>query len=493
MGTLPIFFHYKISKFHSIIILKRDKLGEIMSFNSLSFIFICLPIIIIIYYLIKIIPFNSKPYIDWLLLCFSLFFYFYVAGLKYLYMMVFFSVIHYSFSTTIGICINRMNIKYQIIKKALLFIDLILSISILVFFKYVGIFEFGKDIIFPLAISFTTFSSISFVVDVYRGKIKMEDVNVVEYFLFIFLFIKLTQGPIATYDRSQRMRAKFTIGISKFCFGLSKKVLLADILAPVVQATLLNILEVGTAVSWLGIIAFTMQLYFDFSGYTDMALGIGYMLGYELPDNFNDPYLATSITDFWRKWHMTLGSWFKNYVYIPLGGNRKGKVRTSVNLIIVFILTGLWHGSTISFLLWGLYYGVFMIAERAFLGKILKKNPIKILNTLYVVFVVMMGWVLFISSDLETAANFYSNLFVYKNSSTSVTLFGLMSLKVTLALIIGACLIFIKPLIINRFAQKIGASETFLTIKAVVGIVLLLICVAFITTNSYSPSIYGGF
>ena len=462
-----------------------------MDFNSLAFLLIFLPVSLGIFYLVKLISRNNRFAMDVALLILSLFFYLYKAGFIYFGMMVVLTSLHYLMAFLLDKYVENRKAA-----KTILIIDVAISVGALIFFKYCGLFNFGKGILFPLALSFTTFQSVSFIVDVYNGKTNFKEVGTISYFLYIFIFVKLTQGPITPYDKlvsGKESLDSFLKGIERFCFGLAKKILIADILATVVISAMSNIGAVGTQISWLTIVSFTLQLYFDFSGYTDMAIGAGMMFGYEVLENFNHPYLSTSIRDFWRRWHITLGTWFRNYVYIPLGGNRKGQARTLLNLSIVFVLTGLWHGSTITFLLWGVFFGIFMVMERLFLGKWLDKNPVKPLNWVYALFVVMMGWVIFISGNIQNVGYFYRNLFSYQPNTSDYTIETLLTLKVLLALIFGWLFATVVPLCLEKFWPGRKDNIIWFYSKIGIGLVLLVVCFVFVTSNSFSPSLYGGF
>ncbi len=484
-----------------------------MDYNSLIFLFVFLPISLAVFYLCKRLSKNNKTVQDVVLLFFSFVFYTYKAGFLYFGILLASVILHYGTALVMhrlapkvaldGCCATDGeenskasfpdNKEYVVFRNAIFITDICLSVVVLLFFKYCGIFDFGKSIVFPLALSFITFSQIAFSVDVYKKNIDFEKVSALSYFLYVFLFIKLTQGPIVPYNKLETCSSDFINGIRRFCMGISKKVLIADVLGTIVSTALANIDSIGTVISWLALLCFALQLFFDFSGYTDMAIGIGLMFGYKIPENFNAPYISKSITEFWRRWHITLGAWFKNYIYIPLGGNRKGKLRTVINLLIVFILTGIWHGSAITFLLWGLYFGAFMLMERLFLNKWLDKNPIKIINWLYTFTVVVLSWVLFVSGDLDTAGQFFKNLFTSVANTSEYSLIGLLSLKVTLAFIIGFISAVIMPILVRKFFMDTVKSDVFNTVMAGIGVILLIICIVFITNNSFMPSIYGGF
>ena len=269
---------------------------------------------------------------------------------------------------------------------------------------------FGIDFLpmnmLPIGISFFTFQSMSYTIDLYMGNVKVQK-NPISFAAFVTLFPQIVAGPIVRYDDVAKELDDRTItidliydGIIRFIIGLSKKVLIANSIGALwtaVKST--DISQVSVVSSWLGILAFTFQIYFDFSGYSDMAIGLGKMMGFHFPENFNYPYLSKSISEFWRRWHITLGSWFKSYVYFPLGGNRKGMPRTIMNLAITWFLTGVWHGASWNFILWGSLYGVVIILEKLFLGKWLQKIP-AVFCHIYTMLLVILGWVLFDTADL---------------------------------------------------------------------------------------------
>ena len=462
-----------------------------MDFNSLFFTWAFLPLALGAFYLAKVVSKGNKLAQEIVLFAFSLLFYLFKAGFMYFGIMIAVSFVHYLFA----FLIDRYREK-QVAAKVLLGVDIVLSVAMLAFFKYCGLFDFGKSIAFPLGLSFMTFQTIAFAVDVYRGDLSTKDVDPFRYLLYIFLFMKVAEGPIMSYKdirSGQESTDMFFKGMTRFCFGLAKKVLVADVLAMVVTTINADLAIAGTALSWLSIVCFTFQILFDFSGYTDMAIGLANMFGYELMENFNDPYLSLSIQDFWRRWHMSLGNWFKNYVYIPLGGNRKGLARTILNLSIIFVLTGVWHGSDVTFVLWGLYYGFFMIMERLFLGKLLQKNPVKILNWLYAFAVVLFGWVLFCSGSLANAGYFFRNLFSPQANTSYVTVSGIFTVKVLIALCSAIIFSLIVPLFTRKHRDAINANGTWALVKCGIGFVLFVLSVVFITNNSFVPSLYGGF
>ena len=356
----------------------------------------------------------------WILIC-SLFFYTW-GGVKYLLIMIFSILINF---------IGGKLIASVRKKKLVLILIILCNLGMLFFFKYFNMFviiiealmvngegignslkmmismkgtgSLGiKYIVLPIGISFFTFQSMSYVIDVYYGKAAVRN-KITNFALYVSLFPRLIAGPIVKYSdvevelqhRKESVEL-FSNGIKRFCYGLGKKVIIANTMGEVADKIWANeISSLGTLVAWLGIIAYTFQIYYDFSGYSDMAIGLGKMFGFNFKENFNYPYLSTSVQEFWRRWHISLSTWFKEYVYIPLGGNRKGNKRTYLNIFIVFLLTGVWHGANFTFITWGLMYAVMQVIERLFLRKLLDKNPIKIFNWIYTMSMVIIGWVFF--------------------------------------------------------------------------------------------------
>ena len=310
-------------------------------------------------------------------------------------------------------------------KKIVLIVAIIFNLMILGYFKYfssmMGALNglIGKEliqvktIILPLGISFYTFQIMSYIIDLYRGEIKVQK-NIFRLALYITFFPQLVAGPIVKYHDVENQIAhrectpeKIGYGIKRFIYGLGKKVIISNSIASVVDTIFTNSVDtISTLWVWIGVFLYTLQIYYDFSGYSDMAIGLGKMFGFDFMENFNYPYISKSIQEFWRRWHISLSTWFKEYVYIPLGGNRKGKVRTYFNLWIVFALTGIWHGATLNFLIWGLWHGLFMFIERLGVKKLLDKNPLKIINYIYTMFVVIVGWAMF-RCDSSAASDVY--------------------------------------------------------------------------------------
>ncbi len=342
-------------------------------------------------------------------------------------------------------------------RKIVLSLAIFFNIGLLVFFKYldfiIGQFGFlgllkgftrGLPAMYvPIGLSFFSFKALSYVIDVYRRDVKAQR-NIIDYSLYHAFFPQLLAGPIARFgDMASQMAGRrvtldgFRSGMERFIIGLGKKVLIANQLGPVVdQIFSLPVNRLSCSVAWLGIISYTLQIYFDFSGYTDMAIGLGRMFGFNTPENFNYPYISRSIREFWRRWHITLSEWFRDYLYIPLGGNREGSYKTYVNLLVVFLLCGLWHGASWTFIVWGLWHGLFIAFERTKPGS--KLSRLGILSHVYACFVFVLGWVFFRSADMAQAVNYMRALFGLNVRDVTQPLAALIDAKVITLLVIGA-------------------------------------------------------
>ena len=414
-----------------------------MLFNSMVFLWVFLPVVIIVNFILSILKFKDESQrirLKNLFLLLSSFVFYAWGGIYYLLIMIGTIVIDYAGGRFIDN--NKDNIRK---KKTGLIVTITLNLSVLFFFKYfnmvviiienvlsqsakgfVNAMKYMEgtgalgltEIVLPIGISFFTFQAMSYVIDVYKGESEAQE-NILDFALYVSLFPQLIAGPIVQYKdvSGQILNRKesidlFLYGIKRFSYGMGKKVLIANTLAEVSDAIFaLETQKLGAPVAWLGMIAYTFQIYYDFSGYSDMAIGLGKMFGFSFKENFNYPYMSTSIQEFWRRWHISLSSWFKEYVYIPLGGSRKGIGRTCFNLFIVFLLTGIWHGANFTFICWGLMYAALLIIERLFLKRVLEKNPIKLINRIYTMFFVMIGWVLFRSDTLLQAKLYIMQLF----------------------------------------------------------------------------------
>lgn len=389
-----------------------------MVFSSLTFMFVFLPIVLILYYIVP------KKFKNLFILISGLIFYAWGEPV-YVLIMIVSTLIDY----TAGLLIYRFD-KSKTIKRICLIVSLLMNLGLLGVFKYSGFIMQNIDIIFgtslydpnhalplPIGISFFTFQSMSYTIDMYMGKIKVQK-NPISFAAFVTLFPQIVAGPIVRYDDIARELDDRTVnldciyeGILKFITGVGKKVLIANNIGMLWTSVKgLEASELSVLTAWLGILAFTLQIYFDFSGYSDMAIGLGKMMGFNFPQNFNYPYQSKSISEFWRRWHITLGAWFKSYVYFPLGGSRKGKGRTVFNLAVVWLLTGIWHGASWNFILWGVLYGLVIIIEKLFLGKVLEKIP-DFFSWLYTIILVILGWVLFDTADIPTALGYMGAMF----------------------------------------------------------------------------------
>ncbi|MBQ7835133.1 MAG: MBOAT family protein, partial [Ruminiclostridium sp.] len=345
--------------------------------------------------------------------------------------------------------------------------------------------------------SFFTFQSMSYTIDMYLGNIKVQK-NPISFTAFVTLYPQIVAGPIVRYDDVAAELDKREInldliysGIVRFITGLGKKVIIANGIGQLWnEAFAVMGPEMSALTAWLGIIGYTLQIYFDFSGYSDMAIGLGKMMGFNFPENFDYPYLSRSISEFWRRWHMTLGAWFRSYVYIPLGGNRKGMGRTVFNLAVVWILTGIWHGASWNFILWGTLYGVVIIAEKLFLGKVLEKLP-NFIRWLYTMLLVVLGWVLFVTPDLPTAFSYMGVMFGSTGVGLDDTALYLL-LNYGIMLVIG---IFASTdawkIIVEKVSAKAPTAVNYIT--PVAKIAVFILCVAYLADATYNPFLYFNF
>ena len=399
--------------------------------------------------------------------------------------------------------------KYPKQKKIFLTTSVIISLGALIVFKYsdfmIANFNgvFGTKIALlnlalPIGISFYTFQVLSYIIDIYNGKVAAQR-SLIKLATYVSLFPQLIAGPIVRYTdvekeltKREHTFEKFSLGIRRFIVGLSKKVLIANSLGELCQIFLATD-EKSIVFYWIYGIAFSLQIYFDFSGYSDMAIGLGKMLGFEFLENFNYPYISKSITEFWRRWHISLSQWFRDYVYIPLGGNRVGKVKLIRNIFIVWMLTGLWHGANWTFILWGLLFGVLLIIEKTFLLKILEKIP-KIFQHIYVLFIVMISFIIFNGNDIGQAFAQIGGLFGANGEAVmnSYTLYYLKSYFVILVLgLIGA-----TPFLKNKISQlkeKAKIRKVINFLEPIVLICLLIFVTAYLVDNSYNPFLYFRF
>ncbi|SHH37605.1 MBOAT family O-acyltransferase [Sporanaerobacter acetigenes] len=460
-----------------------------MVFSSLIFLFLFLPVVLVCYYL------SGNRFRNYILLGASLFFYAWGEP-RYIYLMLFSIVINYF----IGL---KMDISSKSNKKLLLLISIIFNLSLLIIFKYAD-FLFGiKGIRLPLGISFYTFQIMSYVIDVYRKDAEVQR-NIFDLALYVSLFPQLVAGPIVRYQTVVEQISireysldKFADGVNRFVLGLSKKVILANQLALVADGVFIkNVANLSIVESWIGIVCYTFQIYFDFSGYSDMAIGLGKMFGFDFLENFDYPYISQSVSEFWRRWHISLGSWFRDYVYIPLGGNRVSKFRLYMNVLVVWCLTGLWHGANWTFVVWGLYYGVFLILEKAFLEKALKKLP-KILRHVYLLLVVIIGWVFFRADNIVQGIDFIK---VMMGFGTSPITNNSVSIYINdYWYIIVAAAIFSTPImdkfkrVILRNNKNLLENGVVYKLQSLILIICMFIVIVLLTGSSYNPFLYFRF
>lgn len=461
-----------------------------MVFSSLVFLFVFLPLFLFCYFITK-----KRKIRNLTLLIFSLLFYAYGEPI-YILLMILSIFVNY----ILAIIMSKNNNKFLFI------LAIIFNLGLLGFFKYtnffldniINIFNLNfkfLSITLPIGISFYTFQILSYIIDVYRKKVPIQK-NILLLGCYISAFPQLIAGPIVRYstineelqNRKETIK-DFAIGLRRFIIGLAKKVIIANEMAYVADTLFAaDIPNIGFIGIFIAAISFTLQIYFDFSGYSDMAIGLGRMLGFHYLENFNYPYIAKSITDFWRRWHISLSSFFRDYIYIPLGGNRVSIFKNILNILIVWSLTGLWHGASWNFVIWGLYYGIILIIEKFVLKKFLEKLP-NIFKHLYTLILVTFGWIIFYCTDFTMLKeSFLALFFKYGFGNTSLLWhYQLLSPKIIVAFILG--IIFSMPtfqIIKNKFKNSKLVLDFIL-------IILFLISILFILVASYNPFIYFRF
>lgn len=474
-----------------------------MVFSSNIFLFIFLPLTLFGYYVI------DKKFKNTFLLIASLFFYFWGEPI-FVIIMLASIIINYTF----GLVIYTAEIKKKskIIKRLILFAAVSLNLGLLFYFKY---FDFSieivnqlfhidialKNVVLPIGISFFTFQGMAYIIDLYWGRVPVQK-NPIKIALYISLFPQLIAGPIVRYcDVNEQIDnrivniEKFYEGAKRFVLGLAKKIVIANTVA-VIADNIFSVPfhELSIVTAWHGVICYSLQIYFDFSGYSDMAIGLGKMFGFDYLENFNYPYISKSITEFWRRWHISLSTFFKDYVYIPLGGNRKGNVY--VNLIIVFFLTGLWHGASINFVVWGLWHGLFMLIERiANKTSLINLKIPTVIKRIYTVLVVIIGWVFFRADSLKNATGYLRIMFGFENPQNIG--FTTMYYLDTFAIMIIVIAIIASTGILSHWANQVEVKQSnqivFNIAKSVFITTLMLICAVFVMTSTYNPFIYFRF
>lgn len=468
-----------------------------MVFSSIVFLYIFLPIMLLIYF---VVPRKLKNAV---MILASLVFFAW-GEIRYIFIMLILAVM--DFFCGKGINKNEGNKPKQ---KLYLFIDIGVNLLILFFFKYADFIIANineilntqiplLNIPLPIGVSFNTFQSLSYIIDVYRGTVKCEK-SFYNYLTYTTLFPQIIAGPIVRYETvDEELETKkismdnFSKGMRRFIIGLGKKVLIANNVG-----TLWNIIEIGEysemsmLLSWTSIIAFALQIYFDFSGYSDMAIGLANIFGMDFDENFNYPYISKSITEFWRRWHITLGSWFRDYIYIPLGGNKKGFLKQIRNILIVWFLTGAWHGASWNFILWGLFFGVILILEKVILLKLLKKLPTWT-NYVYTAFLVLISWVIFAFEDLGKVKDYLFTMF-HLNKKNIVNAEGLYYLK-NYFIIIVIGLILSTP-VISKLLKKLEKKQSNIRSILITGIYIgiLVLSTASLVSDSYNPFLYFRF
>ena len=465
-----------------------------MLFTSISFLYYFLPALIIIYFI------TPKKYKNIILLIASLLFYFYGEP-KYVFLMILEIIIAYIGAILID--------KYKNQSKNILIITLFIHVFLLIIFKYTDfIIQTINDIsnanikllniALPIGISFYTFQIISYIIDVYNGKVKVQR-NIIKLATYVSLFPQLVAGPIVRYqtvekelDNRVHSFNNFAYGIRRFSVGLAKKVLIANALGELCSKASATS-EETVVFFWIFGISYMLQLYFDFSAYSDMAIGLGRIFGFHFPENFNYPYISKSITEFWRRWHISLSTWFKDYVYIPLGGNRDGKYKQIRNILIVWLLTGIWHGANWTFLIWGLLFGIILIIEKIFLNKFMEKLP-SFIRRIYVLFIVMILFIIFSSDNMSVALSNIKGLFGM-NGEAFINDYTLHYLKSYLPVLIIALLgstPFIK-ILIDKLRKNKCVNNIINILEPILIVVILVVVTSYLIDNSYNPFLYFRF
>ncbi len=465
-----------------------------MVFSSLLFMFIYLVVVLAVYY---IVPLKWRNL--WLFIV-NLIFYAWGEPV-YVLLMLFSICINY----ISGFLVDKHRESDSKKAKRVLAVNVIINLAMLGFFKYYDLFASTLSLIpglniptlgltLPIGISFYTFQTMSYPIDIYRGDAKLQR-NFISFGTFVALFPQLIAGPIVRYkDIADQLAFRaggieqFASGVRRFCVGLAKKVLIANNIGMLwdiynVQSSA----EMTVVGAWMGIIAFSLQLYFDFSAYSDMAIGLGRMLGFEFLENFNYPYISRSVTEFWRRWHMSLGTWFRDYVYIPLGGNRCSKGRQFFNILVVWALTGFWHGANWTFLCWGLYYAIFLMVEKAILLKRIEKLPF--IGHIYTIIVAVCGWVLFDLPSISAAGSYYASMFGFAQGGfiNAADIFYLKNYAIMFIIAIVAAMPFGKN-IYNALSNRTKSIITPILI-----ICSLIISTAYLVDASYNPFLYFRF
>lgn len=470
-----------------------------MVFSSTLFIFCFLPIVLLLYLIAHKLP--GITFANIVLLLASIVFYAW-GGVKYCLILLLVIIANYLLTIVME--------QYRRFRKCFFILILCIDVGNLLYFKYFNFFVenirtvfnlFSKEIfanvaavVLPIGVSFYTFQIISYVADVYMGKVEVQR-NPIKLALYVMMFPQLIAGPIVRYkdvndEINERVITSSDVeaGIKRFILGFFKKVFIANAMGSMADAIFSLTGDINTIYAWLGAICYTLQIYYDFSAYSDMAIGIGRILGFHFLENFNLPYKSQNIQEFWRRWHISLSSWFRDYVYIPLGGNRRGTARTYFNLTIVFFLTGFWHGAAWQFIIWGIYHGFFSILERLGLKKVLDRMP-RFIRHIYTMLIVIVGWVFFRANNLSLAVSYLKNMFIFNSSSLKI-----YSVVEQFTSIFWICLIIAIIFSVTKLKClqkiKIWKNSTFTRVRY---LMLWIVSILYLTGLSYNPFIYFKF
>lgn len=471
-----------------------------MYFSSMTFLWIFLPATLLLYLLAE--RFQRIALENFVLLSASLIFYAWGEPF-YIFLLLFSVLMNYVFG-------RLLEAERPRFRKWILACGVLSNLGLLAFFKYFNFFAgyinrfLGQDAVplseftLPLGISFYTFQAMSYVIDVYRKEVTAQR-NFFSLLLYISLFPQLVAGPIVKYkDIEEQIKyrtktdAKRAYGVKRFIYGLGKKVLISNVMGKYVDMVLaFETKQLSTGLMWLVMIMYAFQIYYDFSGYSDMAIGLGSMFGFDFKENFHYPYISKSVREFWTRWHISLSTWFKEYVYIPLGGNRNGKWRTYRNLFLVFLLTGFWHGAGLNFVFWGIFHGYFMVLERIGFGKLLEKNPFKIFNHIYMAVTVVCIWTLFRIESMKAAGEYLKGMFIYQRGEYN--LFSCINPEIILLLVTAFLLCGVLQTAVPRLKEALYQKEKVSAVESVGLLAILLLCVVTLSSNSYNPFIYFRF
>jgi alginate O-acetyltransferase complex protein AlgI len=467
-------------------------------FSTFEFLFFFLPVTVLLYYLVPARFRNAVLFLVSLL--------FYAWGEpRYIFIML--------FSTFFDYCNGRLLERFddrEWVRKLILVCSVTVNLGLLCFFKYTDFAIENVNALFstsiaalnlalPIGISFYTFQTLSYTIDVYRRKVSVQH-NIIDFGMYICLFPQLIAGPIVRYSdietqiKNRQVDAdQIWQGLLRFVVGLGKKVLLANQIGALWSEISASPDNLPALSAWIGTLAFTFQIYFDFSGYSDMAIGLGKMFGFQFPENFDHPYQSENVTEFWRRWHMTLGSWFREYLYIPLGGNRKGLARLLLNLLVVWFLTGLWHGAGWNFILWGVYYFVLIACEKLFLLKLLKKIP-RIFRWLYAMACVLFGWVLFACDDMTMLGSYCKALFGQSGGGvSSMSLYYLLTYGVMFLILAVGSTELPRNLWNRWLTRKERSAGLVFALQVLFLVAVLFLTIAFLAADSYNPFLYFRF